>query len=89
MDTVALEIHICAQRRSYIARFATQAQALTFLQDRSSTHAFFEIEAEPIPADWTDLYNFLYPLCEHNMSAPCYGPQHYYLDDEERAFIGV
>jgi hypothetical protein len=30
-----------------------------------------------------------YPQCEHGLSLQnCYGPQHYYLDDEERQRYG-
>jgi hypothetical protein len=84
--TVAvLDIHICDQRRSYKATFATEAQALTFLKARTSTHAFRELEGGSIPITWSDLYDFLYPLCEHNLPGDCYGPQHYYVTDEERA----
>lgn len=84
---IALEIHICDQRRSYTARFATEAQALEFIQRKSSTHAFHPIESEPI--DWdanAALFEELYPTCEHGLSlSNCNGPQHYWFDDEEQA----
>jgi len=35
---IALEIHICDQRRSYLARFSTEAQAVAFVSARFSTH---------------------------------------------------
>ncbi|MDG4826005.1 hypothetical protein O7635_29500 [Asanoa sp. WMMD1127] len=86
---IALEIHICDQRRSYTARFATEDQALTFLTVRGMTHAFHEIKAEPV--DWAAfprLYDYLYPECEHGMRGDCYGPQHYYMTDDERRHAG-
>lgn len=87
---IALEIHICAQRRSYTARFASEDQALDFVKARSSTHAFFELKDEPIDFSVNSrLYDFLYPECEHGMRGDCYGPQHYYMDDEERYYAGM
>jgi hypothetical protein len=89
---IALDIHICAQRRSYRVTFTgpdAEAHALAFLAARTSTHAFAEIDSEPI--DFSDgayplLHDFLYPVCEHGLSADlCYGPQHYYFDEEEQA----
>lgn len=86
MTTIALEISICDQRRSYIARFATEEQALRFCEARNSTHAFHELQDEPIdPPAVPALYSFLYPDCEHGLSlSNCYGPQHYYYDAEEQ-----
>jgi len=88
MDTIALEIHVCDQRRSYRARFATEDQALAFVRARWDTtnHAFHELESEPIPATCVELLGLLYPTCEHGMDlANCYGPQHWYFDEEEQA----
>lgn len=86
MTEIALEIHICDQRRSYIARFATERQALDFAQARHDTHVVREIETEPIPESATSLLDMLYPTCEHSLSlSNCYGPQHYYYDEEEQA----
>jgi hypothetical protein len=83
---IALEIHICDQRRSYLARFATEDQALAFVQDRGDTHAFQELETEPVPQHHTQLLAWLYPECEHGLSqSNCYGSQHYYYDEEEQA----
>jgi hypothetical protein len=83
----ALEVHVCAARRSYVARFSTEDQAVTFIKERSSTHAFHEIETEPFDYEGNPaLYDMLYPTCEHGLSASdCYGPQHYYFDEEEQA----
>jgi hypothetical protein len=83
---IALEIHICDQRRSYTARFATQDQAIDFIKSRSSTHAFFELQDEPINESEVKLLDLLYPTCEHGLDqSNCYGPQHYYFDEEEQA----
>jgi hypothetical protein len=84
---ITLEVHICDQRRSYIARFSTEAQALDFVKSRNTTHAFHEVEAEPLGyATCPMLLDWLYPQCEHGLSASnCYGPQHYYFDEEEQA----
>lgn len=84
---IALEIHICDQRRSYVARFATDAQAVAFVTARRSTHAVYELGDSPLdPGECPNLFALLYPECEHGMSASnCYGPQHYYFDEEEQA----
>lgn len=84
---ITLEIHICDQRRSYTARFSTEQQALDFLAPRGMTHAVHEVEAHPLDyATCPRLLEFLYPACEHGLSASnCYGPQHYEYDDEEQA----
>lgn len=76
---IVLDVHICDQRRSYVATFANEQQALDFIASRSSTHAFHEIAT---PADiraWERLYALLYPTCEHGLSADlCGGPMHWY-----------
>jgi hypothetical protein len=83
---IGLEIHICDQRRSYLARFSTEDQALAFAQARSDTHAIHELEDQAVPLHWTRLLEWLYPTCEHGLSqSNCYGPQHYYFDEEEQA----
>lgn len=85
---IRIDIHICDQRRTYRASFATEQQALAFLTPRTSTHAFHLIdEPEAVAAaGWDALLDFLYPTCEHGLSASnCYGPQHYYFDEEEQA----
>jgi hypothetical protein len=81
---IALEIHICDQRRSYVARFSTEDQDLAFAQAREHTHATYELEKEPVPQHWTRLLEYLYPTCLHGLSeSNCYGPQHYYYDEED------
>jgi hypothetical protein len=90
--SITLEIHVCDQRRvSYPVVFEgdgpdVEARALQFVKARSSTHAIYEIEATPIPEQYGQLLDWLYPTCEHGLSASnCYGPQHYYFDEEEQA----
>lgn len=84
--TVTLQIHICAQRRSYRATFTTQEQAVDFINRRYSTHAVSELEDCPVPGDWKALLEALYPTCEHNMSqSSCYGPDHFMSAAQEQA----
>jgi hypothetical protein len=60
---IALEVHICDQRRSYTARFANGDQAVEFIQQRLPSsptyaldlaaypygnHAFYELEDDPV-----------------------------------------
>jgi hypothetical protein len=87
---IALEVHICDQRRSYTARFATEAQAMTFISDRPKNHVFSEVADEMFePATFPNLYAMLYPTCEHGLSADlCEGPQHYGYDEDERRAYG-
>jgi hypothetical protein len=91
---VALEVHICDQRRSYIARFASGDLAVAFMDRRAGDHAFSEIEDEPIAPVWGPvtedvlrLLSRLYPLCEHQMDASmCCGPDHFPSAAQERAW---
>jgi hypothetical protein len=89
--SIALDIHICDQRRSYKVKFegdgpVVEARALEFVQARWSTHAIHELAAEPIPPEYGQLFDLLYPTCEHGLDlSNCYGPQHYYFDEEEQA----
>lgn len=89
MDTamVTLEIHICRERRSYLASFSTPQQAVAFIERKSSTHNFSEIKAQPIPEQgWDALLDALYPTCEHGMSeGSCYGPMHFMSAEQEQA----
>ena len=78
---VTLEIGVCDQRRSYLAAFATEDQALAFIGQRQATHAVTETEESQIPASWSRLLDLLYPTCEHGLSASlCDGPGHYPAD---------
>lgn len=89
-QTASLMIYICDQRRSYKATFSTEEQALAFLAPRTSTHTWWELGAEDhsdpsVPVTWSKLLDFLYPLCEHQMSLDsCYGPDHFMSADQER-----
>lgn len=84
--TATLEIHICDQRRSYLATFATQEQAVEFIARKSSNHAFRELDGQPVPADWKALLEALHPTCEHGMSeSSCYGPDHFMSAAQEQA----
>jgi hypothetical protein len=93
----SLLVHICDQRRSVIVEFATAAQAVTYCHRRSEqderlgyaygNHAYLECEEDPIcrfgPLSQGEiaLIDFLYPKCEHQLSADlCCGPQHYPMD---------
>ncbi len=91
-STATLLIHVCQARRAYRATFSTAQQAISFLEARKSTHNFEEIRGlhgeglGSIPAEWTDLLEYVYPTCEHGMSADlCYGPGHYMSNAQERA----
>lgn len=89
MTALVLDIHICEQRRSYRAVFATEDQALEFCQRKSATHAISELRDEPLPQWAARLLDWLYPQCEHGLSADlCHGPQHYAFDDDELRFHG-
>lgn len=85
-ESIALEIHICDQRRSYLAHFEgpdAETMALQFIEPRGMTHAIYELESEPFDYyRYPKLYDFLYPTCEHGLSANlCAGPSHYPLDN--------
>ena len=88
-----LHIHICAERRGYNVTFSTEDQAIAFLTPKSSTHAWWELNTEnsagprgSVPVSWIKLQEFLYPTCEHGMSADlCYGPDHFMSADQEEA----
>lgn len=83
MNTATIKIHICDQRRAYLATFSTQDQAVAYLTPRTSTHSW---DAVTVPADWSNLLDFLYPTCEHGMSASsCYGPEHFMSAAQEQA----
>jgi hypothetical protein len=90
--TATLLIHICAARRAYRATFSTQAQAIAFLSARTATHNWDEIPGlhgeglGSVPAEWTELLDYLYPICEHGLSLDlCNGPMHYMSAAEEQA----
>lgn len=79
----ALLVHICDQRRAYVARFSTEQQAVAFIARKSSTHAIDAIHA---PEGWNALIEALDPTCEHGMSqSSCYGPDHFMSAAQEQA----
>jgi len=90
---VALEVHICDQRRSYTAEFASGDQAVAFMTRNAANHSITEMEDRPVAPmygpvtpDVIRLLDALYPQCEHGLSLElCYGPQHYPSADDERA----
>lgn len=85
MTMVKFEVHICRDRRSYVAAFSTEDQAIDFYNRKSATHAMWPV-AEELPASWTRLYAIMNPTCEHGLSANlCYGPMHYMSAAEEFA----
>lgn len=78
-----LEVHICDQRRSYRATFATEDTAVAFIERHSRNHAF---HGEAVPAGWLRLEETLDPTCEHGMSqSSCYGPDHFMSAAQEQA----
>ena len=89
--TVQILLHICADRRAYRVTWDGRPEDVTkrviaFLDARGTTHAWDVLE---LPATMTELTQWLYPECEHGLSLQnCYGPQHYYMDDEERHYAG-
>lgn len=84
--TATLLIHICNQRRAFRVTFSTEAQAIDFLSCRTSTHNWEEIGTGSVPAHWTALLDFLYPVCEHGLSLDlCYGLNHYMSVEQEEA----
>jgi hypothetical protein len=79
VSEITLEVHICDQRRSYLAHFATEDQALAFVAGRSHDHAFYEAEGAALPSSADRLLEWLYPTCEHGLSQSlCVGPEHYW-----------
>lgn len=86
---IVIEAYTCANRHTYRVVFTgpeAEQRALSFITERRSTHAFGELESHKIPDTASELLAYLYPECEHGMSLDnCYGPQHYYFDEEEQA----
>lgn len=75
---IRLEAHICDQRRNYLVEFATEDQALKFIEEKKSTHAFHTFTNFPIDEKYTRLLDVMHPTCEHGLSeANCLGPDHY------------
>lgn len=87
---IAIEVHICAQRRSHVVRFfGPQAaqHAIAYLTPKGATHAWSEVFEEPIDYDrYPAMAEFLHPTCEHGMDArSCMGPEHFMSREQELA----
>ena len=55
-----------------------EAHAVAFIERKSSTCAFFEVEETEIDLRFPLLLDKLYPSCEHGLSLNlCAGPGHY------------
>jgi hypothetical protein len=86
MQMIVLDVYSVDQRRYYSVEFFNGTQALSFIEARKETHAFAEDEENPIipmigpvSQDVLALYDYLYPQCEHGLSAAlCGGPMHWY-----------
>lgn len=89
--TVLVLLHICKERRAIRVRWDGRPEDVTrrviaYLDARKSTHAW---EILDMPPTMAELQAWLYPECEHGLSLDnCYGPQHYYMDAEERHYAG-
>jgi hypothetical protein len=86
VDTITIESHNCAARHGYLVTFEgdnLEARVLAFMDGRSSTHAFCEVEESPFDGKlYPLLAERLYPTCPHGLSASlCEGPNHYPRDD--------
>lgn len=89
-DEIKLEVRSHGTGRSYLVTFATEDQALAFIDARRATHDVREAREHQVPEDCEDLYDRLYPKCEHGLLAElCAGPQHYPYDDDELRGMGV
>lgn len=79
----ALDVHICDQRRSYKATFASADQVLAFAKARRSTHVVTPLDPEAFP--WTaELEEYFYPSCHHGMSLwLCADPVNHYPADNQ------
>ncbi|GAA3473870.1 hypothetical protein [Nonomuraea roseola] len=73
-----LDVHVCELRRSFLVGFATEDQALNFMERKGSYCAFHQIDQAPIRAEYGRILEVLYPTCVHGLSEwLCEGPSHY------------
>lgn len=80
--TIALRATVCDRNQSYVVRFATDAQAVEYIARKGSTHAFSELEEEPVPEDAAGTLEALYPSCHHGLSLwLCADPVNHYPAD--------
>lgn len=80
-----IEAHNCELRNTYLIEFDNGYQAIEWIKARESTHVIAESEehllyTDPALAgdDIRALVDYLYPRCEHGLSASlCSGYMHY------------
>lgn len=78
-----LDVYLSTNARPTHVTFATEAQALAFL-DRPSVAKAEERDDSVIPNEWVTLIKRLYPTCDHGLSLDlCDGPQHYPYGPDE------
>jgi len=89
---IKLEVDIIDQRRCYRVSFATEDQAIDFINRKHATgnHVVSEYALEDGSGSAglgnPRLSAVLYPQCEHGLSlALCMGPQHYPTNEQEMA----
>lgn len=90
VQTIALWVTAFSTDREYPVRFygeRAEDNALAFIARRNDgDHHIVERPDEPIDPKFGRLLEALYPRCPHGLSADsCYGPQHYWYDEEEQA----
>lgn len=87
MTEIVLNVHICDQRRSYKATFATEEQALAFVKARWSTHVCRPWDDETFPWDEVPRLDELWnPMCDHGLSQwLCADPVNHYPSDAQLA----
>jgi hypothetical protein len=80
-EPIVLDVHICAQRRSYLVTFHgpdASTHAARFIEPRRSYCALELVSGDPTAEFWS----IFDPQCEHGMSEQqCYGPGHYPMDN--------
>lgn len=67
-------------------RATAEKNALAYMDRHGNRLYIEEALTDPIGTEYDKLLDRLYPTCAHLLSARnCYGPQHYYFDEEEQA----
>jgi len=80
--TIALWARRCSSGNSFIVRFPDQDAAIRWAQERKSTHVVTELKDEPVPDECGSLLDYLYPKCDHGLSASlCADPVNHYPPD--------
>jgi hypothetical protein len=89
---ITLNVHHCNHRFSFLAHFAREKDAVSYLVRKNDEQAY-NIQEEldrPVPREFKTLIKLLYPECEHGLDLNlCYGPQHYPYDEDEMAAYGL